>query len=252
MNNQEIKLVMAKIEDLVNGTIKNQSWSTTWFLDPTTQIDIERYLSGNREISYKKAGGYPLSERNIFAIYPDWMEFDDNLFPLCGISIEWDNRYDKIGHRDILGSILGLGIKREKIGDIIVNDNISHVIAMDDIAPFIVASLTKVGKATVRVADLDLENLDIPEPKFKDIRTTVPSMRLDCLASSGFGFSRSKILPYIRDGRIFVNWEQITKPDYQIKEGDLITLRGSGRIRITEVSGFTRKKRITVVIQKYI
>ena len=91
--------------------IKNQSWNTTWFSDPTTQVRIERYLNSIREVSYKKAGGYSSSERNIFAIYPDWMEFDDDLFPYCALSISWDSRYYNLEHRDILGSILGLGIK---------------------------------------------------------------------------------------------------------------------------------------------
>ena len=98
----------------------------------------------------------------------------------------------------------------------------------------------------------ELGQLDIPEPEYKDIRTTVPSMRLDCLASSGFRLSRNKVLPLIREGKVYVNWEQIVKPDYIVKEGDLITLRGSGRIKIAKLSGLTKKNRITVLIQKYI
>jgi len=252
MENQDVKLTMAKVEDLVKWVIRNQEWNTTWFLDPVTQVHVEKYLTNIREVLYKKSGGYPLAERNIFAIYPDWMEFDDSLFPYCGISMEWDERYFNISHRDILGSILGLGLERHAIGDIIVKENIAYAVIMEDISDFILANLVKVGRAKVKVSNIDLAQLDIPEPKFKIINTTVPSMRLDCLASSGFGYSRNRILPFIREGKLFVNWEQITKPDFQIKEGDIITLRGSGRIRIFKVSGLTRKNRIAVIIHRFI
>lgn len=252
MENQDIKLIIAKVEDLVRWVIRNQDWNTTWFLDPVTQVHVERYLTSIREISHKKSGGYPSAERNIFAIYPDWMEFDDELFPYCAISIEWNERYFSVSHRDILGSILGLGIERHAIGDIIVKGNIAYVIIMKDISDFILTNLAKVGRAKVKVSHVDLAQLDIPEPKFKEINTTVPSMRLDCLASSGFGYSRNKILPFIREGKLFVNWEQITKPDFQVKEGDIITLRGAGRIRIFKVSGLTKKQRVAVIIHRFI
>lgn len=252
MNNSDIKLVKAKVDDLVDGVIKHQTWNTTCFLDPTTQISVDKLLSRVKDISYKKAGGYPQAERNIFVIYPDWMELDDELLPLCGLSIEWDGRYNKIGHRDILGSILGLGIKREKVGDIVINESKAQVIIMKDMASYIITNLNKVGRAKIKVSSLDLGDIDIPPHRFNSIYTTVPSMRLDCLASSGFGMSRNKILPYIRDGRVLVNWEPITKPDYQIEEEDLITVRGMGRLRIDSITGLTKKGRLAVVIQKFI
>lgn len=100
-----------------------------------------------------------------------------------------------MSHRDILGSILGLGIERHAIGDIIVKENIAYIIVMKDISDFILTNLVKVGKANVKVAHIDLAQLDIPEPKFKEINTTVPSMRLDCLASSGLDILEIKYFP---------------------------------------------------------
>lgn len=252
MERRDAEFVMARVEDLAMGALKKQNLGTTGFLDPATQVQVERYLRGISGISYKKAGGYPEAERNIFAIYPDWMSSDDIILPLSGLSIEWDDRYYNIGHRDILGATLGLGIKREKIGDIILNGSKCQLVVIEDISPFIMTNLTKVARAPVRVSAIDLEQLDIPEPEFKDIHTTVPSMRLDCIACSGFGFSRSKILPYIKEGRVFVNWELVTKPDFEIRQGDLITLRGFGRVRVSEIGGLTRKNRISITLQKSI
>ncbi|NLY60369.1 MAG: RNA-binding protein [Clostridiales bacterium] len=251
MESQDVKLTIAKVEDLVRWVIRNQNWNTTWFLDPATQVYVERYLEKSIEINYKKSGGYPTAERKIFAIYPHWMEFDDNLFPYSCLSVEWNDKFFNLGHRDILGSVLGLGIERHTIGDIIVKKNIAYVIMMKDISNFVLANLATIGRAKVKLSKIDLANLDLPEPKYKSIHTTVSSMRLDCLASTGFGYSRNKILPLIREGRLFVNWEQITKPDFQIKEGDIITLRGSGRIKISEITGFTKKNRIAVIIYRF-
>lgn len=252
MDSHELKLTLAKVEDAVTGVINKQNQGMTSFLDPTTQKKVERYLKGIRDVIYIKFGGYPLSERNLFVFYPDWMQMDDSPLPLCGISIEWNDRYYKIGHRDILGSILGLGIKREKVGDIIINSNKCQVVVMNDISPYILSNLIMVGNAPVSVSRIDLEDIKIPELKVKSIRATIPSMRLDCIASSGFGISRNKILPHIRGGKIFVNWELTLRPDFQTRAGDLITMRGMGKIKIKEIIGITKKNKIAIIIEKYI
>ena len=245
------KLLIDRVEDLAMSVKRYHRVAFTPFLDPAMLSKAERLLKSYNELEYQIIGGYPEAERNIIIIYPDWMDGEEIEAPISVLRIQWDERYYKVGHRDILGSILGLGIKREKIGDIIVENPYAYAITSKDISSFIIQNLIRVGKAPVTIDQIAAEDLKITPKKGKIIKTSVSSLRLDCIASSGFGISRNKILPYINNGMVQVNWEPITKPGRLLKEGDIISLRGKGRVKFIEVTGMSKRDRYHVTLEKW-
>lgn len=251
MEQGNYKLLIDRVEDLAMSVKRYHRVAFTPFLDPAMLSKAEHLLKSYNELEYQIIGGYPEAERNIIIIYPDWMDGEEIEAPISVLRIQWDERYYKVGHRDILGSILGLGIKREKIGDIIVENPYAYAITSKDISGFIIQNLIRVGKAPVTIDQIAAEDLKITPKKGKIIKTSVSSLRLDCIASSGFGISRNKILPYINNGMVQVNWEPITKPGRLLKEGDIISLRGKGRVKFIEVTGMSKRDRYHVTLEKW-
>ena len=157
---------------------------------------------------------------------------------------------DDLTHRDFLGSILGLGIKRETLGDIIISNNKGYVICLDSIAPYIIDNLTKVRHTSVYCEKCDSLPTDaLPEPTEKMV--IVSSLRLDGIISAVYNLSRSKSSALIDGERVFINGKLTTNNSIPLKENDIISVRGQGRFRFKEISGDTRKGRIRILCEVY-
>lgn len=154
--------------------------------------------------------------------------------------------------RDYLGSLMGLGIKREKIGDIIVKDEDCSIVVLSDIAGYIAGNLSKVGNTGVGIEVGGTGGLTVPEPKVREIKVTVASLRLDSIAAPGFGISRSKAAEFIKAGRLYHNWVATENPDKPVREGDVLSIRGRGRVVIESAGGRTKRDRIGVVLKKLV
>lgn len=219
---------------------------------PTT--DEDRYEPGDmgsipatRSIFY---GGYPDAERVILINLPDYA-FLENENPLTVIRATKAERSRNLTHRDYLGSLIGLGIKREVLGDILVRDDGADIICMDDFADFVLMNYCKAGRANLSLEQVDIKDLIIPERKTQIITDTVASPRLDSVVASAFGLSRGKASEAISARRVFVNHMETTKPDQQLTEGDKITLRGRGKAVLSEIGGKSRKDRQYIKIERY-
>ena len=137
-------------------------------------------------------GGYERAERSTVFIYPFYMEYEDIEDTLRFIQIEGNFKFKNISHKDYLGSLLGLGIKREKIGDIIIHDNFCQVVVSSDICDFIIVNLEKVSRNNVIVKEISRENIVNSSSKYKEISFTVSSDRLDCVISGMYNISRQE------------------------------------------------------------
>ena len=167
------------------------------------------------------------------------------------MNITYNNR-DPLSHRDFLGSLMGLGIKREKIGDILVRDDNCSIIVMEDIAEYLSYNLNKVGNSKVTIELKDVDELEVPEPKTKVLNTTVTSLRLDSVSSAGFGISRSKMVEYIKSEKVSLNWDVTSSLTRLVQQGDTISVRGKGRMVVESIGKTTKKGRIGVVLKKLI
>jgi RNA-binding protein YlmH len=156
------------------------------------------------------------------------------------------------GHRDFLGSLMGCGIKRETIGDIFVGKGICDIVVMKDILPYLLSNFESAGRVKLSVSVIPFEDISIPDPEFKIIKDTVASMRLDNIVSSGFSISRDKASSAVKSGIVALQHQVCVKSDKQVEEGDVISVRGLGKIELIQVGNITRKGRTGVVIKRYV
>jgi len=204
-------------------------------------------IPATRSVFY---GGYKDAERVILISLPDYafLQQENPLTVVRAIKAEGSR---ELTHRDYLGSLIGLGIKRELIGDILVRSDGADMIVMKDIAEFILMHYHKAGRVSLQLTRHPMEELIVPERKVEVITDTVASLRLDSVTASAFGLSRGKAGEAIARGLVFVNHMENTKTDFQVDEGDRITLRGKGKACLIEIGGKSRKDRQYIKIERY-
>ncbi len=194
-------------------------------------------------------GGYAGAERKLFVALPEYADENDAQELISVLEIT-GREIGELSHRDFLGSLLGLGIKREKIGDILVYEDKTLVFALEDIADYIILNLTKVGRCGIKIRKIPIGEIEIPKRRTEAINATIASMRLDCIMAAALRLSRSKVLELLASGRVSLNWLECKNPSAAVKAGDTLSVRGSGRFRIGEEIRETKKGRLGVCIEK--
>lgn len=188
-------------------------------------------------------------ERKMALIYP--MECKGE-YPSYAIGITGNFKFEKPSHRDYLGSILGLGIKREKIGDINVYDDCTEVLVHKDVVDYIIFNLTKVKHTGVKAFKIDMESIRKKSQNLMEKNINVSSLRFDAVLSGIFNISRTKSSTLIKGGDAKINNIISTDPSVFVKEGFIITLKGYGKAKLGEVLATTKKERLVLSVYKYI
>jgi photosystem II S4 domain protein len=170
---------------------------------------------------------------------------------IVALDIAGNFLFDTANHRDFLGAMLGTGIVREKTGDVIVlGERGAQVIVVPELVEFLEMSLQQVRSVPVKTRRIEINELKIREPKKKEMTTVEASLRLDAVASAGFGMSRSKMVDLIDSNDVRVNWKEVTQASFHVKTGDLIAIRGKGRLEVGEIA-VTKKDRYRVQLTRY-
>ncbi len=243
---------VARVIDQADQAIKTWEIVFTDFLSPPSLIEIQQRFSRLTEVQLVAWGGYPQAERQRLAIARAELPLEKSQVEVAALEIAGNFLFDTATHRDFLGSMLGSGIVRDKTGDIIVlGERGAQVIVVPELVEFLEMNLKQVRSVPVKTQRIDLSELKIREPKKKELATVEASLRLDAIASAGFGMSRSKMADLIDGGDVRVNWKEITQSSYLIKPGDLIAIRGKGRLEVGEVA-VTKKERYRVQLTRYI
>ena len=164
-------------------------------------------------------------------------------FPIRRLRIDWNARYGSIGHRDILGALMGLGIERETLGDIAMLKEGALLFVHEDMADYVAANLESCGRVKVRVSPCG-EEVAPPEPEGTLLYRTVPSQRLDAVLAAAYDLSRQKAQEMIRAELVKVDHAVETRADARLEAGSLVSARGLGRFCLREVTGLTRKGRV--------
>jgi RNA-binding protein YlmH len=260
MNKNELLKMVSGIEDRVMVSrlldkaeqCRYSSFVYSDFLSPHEAVIAKRVLDKVEGVFYTFTGGFEGAERVMAAMSSDFIDEEEALdnAPISYLRITPVIDKD-LSHRDYLGSILGLGIKREKVGDILVYENYGDVFLIDKIAEYISYNLDKIGNTKVECELQQVYRYTPPERKEKIINTTVASVRADSVTASGFGMSRTKVMEYFKAQRVNVNWEPVSNPSKQLSEGDVISIRGKGRILLDKVGGTTKKDRINIIIKRF-
>lgn len=251
----EDRLALAKVLDRAEQAESRNIPAATDFLSPQRQAwaqDCLR-LAGVSETAYVLRGGYEGAERKIILFLPDWLDPADaeSQSPVRCLRASF-RKDEKLTHRDFLGSLMGMGIVREKVGDILVAPDSADLLVLEGVAEFLLQSWTSAGRAKLRVTAIEPEHLHIPAAARKEVRDTVSSLRLDAVAASGFRLARGKAAALIESGKVQLNWRECVKPDKLLEAGDVVSARGFGKFELSEVGGLTRKGRISIVLQVYV
>lgn len=251
---EDERLLLARVLDKLDQAQNRSNPAYTHFLSPAHRVLVEQAMASCGHPTHRFFGGYEGAERTVCGFAPDWME-GESLFPagepVTALRISFHDSAD-LTHRDFLGAVLGLGITREKIGDMLVGDRTCDVLVLQDCAPIVASQLFEVGRYSVKCGPLALDMLEAKPPEVKVVRDTVATLRLDAVAASGFSLARGKAAGLIESGRMTLNHREVTKPDRLVAQGDKIACKGLGKFIIKEASGLSKKGRVMVVLERYL
>lgn len=246
----EEKLLLSRAEDALRLAEKHYSVKTLGFLTPTERVFLQKNLVPDSGMQVLYDGGFDGAERTLLVCAPDFAEPEPEEYLSA---LECTGReLDGLSHRDYLGSLMGLGIVRESIGDIVVLPEKAFIMVKPEQTEYILQNLTKIGRRGVRLRVCGIEEVQPPQRETKEISTTVSALRLDSILASAIGVSRGRAAELIRGGLVTVNWELTEELSKVLKEGDVFSVRGYGRFCLSHVGGTTRKGRQSIVISRYI
>ena len=219
------------------------------FMDMRRRVVCEELLSLIKADGYAFFGGYENAERTAVGFFPEYSEPDESDFPICCVKYCF-RKSDELSHRDILGALMSLRIKREMTGDILIGEGKAEVMVCNTVAGD-AEGIVKIGRIGVSSSVIDRPDI-IRKESFQEISGTVSSMRLDCIAALAMNVSREKASAALKGERVAVNYRTVTDNDSRISEGDIISVRGSGKFIVREIGGETRKGRIHIILAKYV
>lgn len=236
--------------DLAAQALKSGKYKLTGFLTPFEQEVVGTIANTLGSLKLEFDGGYVGAERQRAAICHE--EFAGTpAFEIAVVEAQWNGEFARLSHRDVLGSIMSLGVEREYVGDIIATKEAAKILVDKKMAEYFVENLKRIGDASVKVSLGELESIAPKEERLKEIRATVASLRIDSIAAAGFGMSRSKAADEIKAEKLKLNWQTVKNASQSIKEGDVISMRGRGRLEVSEVRGQTKKGRTAVLLRRY-
>ena len=248
----EDRMLLAKIWDKINAGMRKNIPSNSPFLSPR-ELEMARLLLGEPEGLYR-FGGHEGAERRMLVYLPEYLEesylMEDDSPVVCLRAVFYEG--DCPTHRDFLGALMGAGVARETVGDICVGKGSCDFFVTREIAPYLLQSFDSAGRTKFRLSQVPLTEAKIPEPEVKFIKDTLASIRLDAVISSGFRVGRSAAAEYVSAGRAAINGLPCTKSDKSVSEGDTVSVRGMGKIKLAQVNGQTKKGRISVLIERYV
>ena len=217
------------------------------------ELELTRLLFGQPE-GLHRFGGYGDAERQMLIYLPDYLDAEGLYYEdspvACLRAVYYEG--DSLTHRDFLGALMGAGVARETVGDICVGKGSCDFFVTREIAPWLLQNFYSAGRTKFRLSEISLLEASIPEPEIREIKDTLASCRLDAVISSGFRIGRSLASDYVNAGKAAINGLPCTKSDKTVTEGDKVSVRGLGKIKLAQVNGQTKKGRISVLIHRYV
>ena len=242
---------VVRLVDLAEAVMRSRKFRLGEFLDPYGQEIAETVAANYDGIRVDFNGGYQGAERaRAMLIHEDFAGTPSG-FDIACVKASWNGQFARLSHRDVLGSIMSLGVDRNRFGDLLVTNDSVRILCDRKMADYLLDNLTRIGSVGVSCELSPLEDIAPKEERFKEIRATVASLRIDSIAASGFGSSRSRAAADIAADKMKLNWQPVKSASQTVKEGDIISMRGRGRLEVAEVRGQTKKGRTVVVLKRY-
>ncbi|RXI98087.1 RNA-binding protein [Anaerobacillus alkaliphilus] len=213
----------------------------TDFLDPREQQILTSIIGQDPDVVFSLYGGNENAERKRAFLHPPYLDATIDDYQLSAYRVHYPHKFVNLSHRDLLGSMMGLGLKREKFGDILLEEELIQIIVASEIGSYVEANLQSIGRAQVRLEQVSLNTLMLQKEEWLEKVITASSLRLDVILSEIYQVSRSKIMPYIESKKVKINWKLVEQPSFQLQAGDHISVRGLGRSKLITVQGKTKK-----------
>lgn len=253
----EQKLLESKINDKYKFAISRNKITYTDFLNLSEKNIAEKYLMEHHIKNYQFFGGNGEdSDRNILIFYPEKFSEEmiqksiDNIISGIRINLPKELKYE---HRIYLSGIIKLGIKREKVGDILVRENGADLIVLNEISEFLINNLKQLTRfKSTNIEKIKINDIKIQEKEFEEFNIIVSSMRLDNFVAELAHTSRAKAEEILNEQRVFVNYSLEIKESKKIQIGDVINIRGKGKYIVGDILKSTKSNKIKLMIKKYI
>ncbi|MGM0471268.1 MAG: photosystem II S4 domain protein [Bacillota bacterium] len=245
------ELVAAKVLDKAYEALTKHQPVFTDFLNPYQQELFTSVLDQIYDLKYYLYGGYKQAERNRIGLVPDYYMEDLITELLTVLEITGNFKFESVSHSDFLGAILATGIERNVVGDLIVQSEGCQAIIAPEISDYLKLNLDRVHKVPVQSEEISTERLAVEPEHVTEVKSTVPSLRLDAVASSGFSTSRTKMAREIKSGNVKLNWQVEEDPAQTVKMDDTISIRRRGRVEIAKRLGRSKKDRIKLILKRY-
>ncbi len=248
------RIVLARALDQMERAANRSIPCATQFLSPAQRAALEPLLAACGHPKHLFHGGYEGAERTVCVFLPDWQEPEDWTAEdeLAAIEAAYPPTGADLTHRDLLGGLMGIGLTREKVGDILVGDTAAQIVCLKEAAPIILSQFDQAGRYRLKLKEIPLAALSPAPAEVKLIHDTVSTLRLDAVLASGFSLARGKAADLVTTGRVSLNHRECLKPDKPVAEGDILTCRGLGKCVVKTVGGQSRKGRIIIEIERYL
>lgn len=250
----EERIILARALDQLDRAQNRSIPCATQFLSPAQRAALEPLLAACGHPKHLFHGGYEGAERTVCVFLPDWQEAEDwdAADELSAIECAYPPTGADLTHRDLLGGLMGIGLTRERVGDILVGESAAQIVCLRDAAPIILSQFGQAGRYRLRLREIPLSALAPAPAEVKLIHDTVSTLRLDAVLSCGFALARGKAADAVTGGRVSLNHRECLKPDKPVGEGDVLTCRGLGKCVVKEVPGQSKKGRTMLVLEKYV
>ena len=248
------RVVLARALDQMARAQSRSIPCATQFLSPAQRAALEPLLAASGHPKHLFYGGFEGAERTVCVFLPDWQEPDG--WPaedeLAAIEAAYPPTGAELTHRDLLGGLMGIGLTREKVGDILTGEAAAQIVCLKEAAPIILSQFEQAGRYRLRLREIPLSALSPAPVRVKPIRDTVAALRLDAVLASGFSLARAKAADAVTGGRVSLNHRECLKPDKPVAQGDILTCRGLGKCVLKSVEGHSRKGRVVIEIERYL
>lgn len=248
--NEELPFVERALEMLRQVELKH-TMRLTDFMDPR-QLAIFRSLASQvTDVTVSGWGGYEGAERCRVLLHPSYITPEEEDFKLQLVEIRGDQRFHTLQHRDVLGALLSIGLKREKFGDILLDGQSCQTVVASELFDFIRLQVKQIHRIPVELEAVPWSQLKLGTQEWTEKTVTVASPRIDALIGEVFRLSRAKALIPIRAGKVKVNWKVEDDPSARIEAGTVVSMAGFGRFQVLEMTENTKSGRIRVRVGIY-
>lgn len=245
------RLLLARINDLFVMCDKHCEAKFSPFLDGGELALIEDEFRIPYGYNTMIFGGYDEAERKIFAVFPEWQEADKAEFPLVAVRFDVP-KFRALTHRDYLGTLMSLGIDRNKTGDILIDADGAYAFVTADIADYVVRNVAKIANIGVKGHIVDMSDFVPPVAKMADKMCVCASLRLDAVIAAALNISRSAAEKLIASGYVKVNHRETIDRSKLLGAGALVSVRNYGRFILKDMGNNTRKGRLHITVSKFV